>query len=131
VLGPAFRLLAPVTVAVSAYLFLRGHNEPGGGFSAALVAGIAAGLGYLAGRAATVPRWRNTGPLVAAGLLISTGTGFASVGQGDAFLTHFSLPLPAGLPASSTLLFDLGVYLIVLGLMVTAVTRLASEENPL
>lgn len=130
-LGPAFRVLAPVTVAVSAYLLLRGHNEPGGGFSAALVAGIAAGFGYLAGRAATIARWRGTGPLLAAGLLVSVGTGLGAVAQGDAFLTHFSVPLPAGLSVSSTLLFDLGVYLLVLGLMVTAVTRLASEEATL
>ncbi|MGE5136493.1 MAG: hydrogen gas-evolving membrane-bound hydrogenase subunit E [Gemmatimonadota bacterium] len=131
VLGPAYRVLAPVTVAVSAYLFLRGHNEPGGGFSAALVAGIASGFGYLAGRAATAPRWRGSGPLLAAGLLISAGTGLAATAQRNAFLTHFLLPLPGGLSVSSTLLFDLGVYLLVLGLMVTAVTRLAGEEDPL
>jgi multicomponent Na+:H+ antiporter subunit A len=130
VLGPAYRVLAPVTVAASAYLFLRGHNEPGGGFSAALVAGITAGFGYLAGRGPTGARWRGTGPLLAAGLAVSVGVGLAAGVVGEPFLAHFPIPLPGGLSLSSTLLFDLGVYLIVLGLMVTVITRLTSESEP-
>jgi len=129
VLGPAYRVLAPVTAAVSVYLFVRGHNEPGGGFSASLVAGIATGFGYLAGRPGTAPRWRGPGPLIAAGLLTCAGVGFAATMAGKPFLAHFSVPLPSGLSVSSTILFDLGVYLLVLGLMVTAVTRLASEDD--
>src|SRR5690606_5134721 len=48
VLSSAYRLIAPVMVAISAYLYLRGHDEPGGGFIGALIAGIAVALGRLA-----------------------------------------------------------------------------------
>jgi len=68
-------------------------------------------------------------PYIAAGLLTCAGVGFAATMAGKPFLAHFSVPLPSGLSVSSTILFDLGVYLLVLGLMVTAVTRLASEDD--
>ncbi|CAL9589729.1 Na(+)_H(+) antiporter subunit A [Streptomyces sp. enrichment culture] len=123
VLGPAHRLLLPGIAGFSAYLFLRGHNEPGGGFSAALVAGTAVAFGYLAGRTGT--RWLSPRPLLAAGLVLGAAVGLAATALGDPFLTPFTIPVPGGV-LSSPLLFDAAVYLMVLGLVVTVVDRLGA-----
>ncbi|WP_218158292.1 hydrogen gas-evolving membrane-bound hydrogenase subunit E [Streptomyces radiopugnans] len=123
VLGPAHRLLLPGIAGFSAYLFLRGHNEPGGGFSAALVAGTAVAFGYLAGRTGT--RWLSPRPLLAAGLVLGAAVGLAAMALGDPFLTPFTIPVPGG-GLSSPLLFDAAVYLMVLGLVVTVVDRLGA-----
>ena len=127
VLGFAYRLLAPVLLLVSAYLLVRGHDEPGGGFIAALVAGIALGLGQLAFPGAQPPWLRRlrAGPLLAAGFLLATGAGLGPMLAGNPFLTPVPIPLgPTGWYLSCSLLFDLGVYLVVLGLVLTAVNRL-------
>jgi multicomponent Na+:H+ antiporter subunit A len=125
-LAPARRLLVPGIAALSAYLFLRGHNQPGGGFSAALVAGAAVAFGHLAGRTGTRgARCLRPRPLLAAGLLLGAAVGLAAMALGDPFLTPFTVPVPGG-GFSSSLLFDAAVYLMVLGLMVTLVDRLGA-----
>ncbi|WP_198653488.1 hydrogen gas-evolving membrane-bound hydrogenase subunit E [Actinocorallia populi] len=136
VLTPAYRVLAPFIGVLSGYLFLRGHQEPGGGFIAALVSGILVAFGVLIGRvgaaagtvrpgAAWLPGW---------GLAVAVAAGLAAAVAGRAFLTplkaSWSVPLLGVLEFSSSLLFDFGVYLVVLGLMVTAVIRLGAEEEP-
>jgi multicomponent Na+:H+ antiporter subunit A len=123
-----YRALAPGMVLLSAYLFLRGHNHPGGGFIAALVAGTALAFGCLAFGAAT--QWRPPpGPLIAGGLLLSVGVATAATVAGLPFLTpaHVELDVPGvgTITLSSALLFDLGVYSLVLGLLATALGRLA------
>jgi multisubunit Na+/H+ antiporter MnhB subunit len=120
-------MLAPVLLVVSAYLFIRGHDEPGGGFIAALVAGTALGLGQLAFPGAQPPWLRRVraGPLLAVGFLLATGAGLGPMLAGYSFLTPVPIPLgPTGWYLSCGLLFDLGVYLLVLGLVLTAVNRL-------
>ncbi|WP_344236330.1 hydrogen gas-evolving membrane-bound hydrogenase subunit E [Actinocorallia libanotica] len=134
VLAPAYRILAPVIGVLSAYLFLRGHQEPGGGFIAALVAGLLVAFGVLIGRATTD---RTVRPGVAWppgwGLPISVAAGLAAVAAGRAFLAplkaSWTVPLLGPVELSSSLLFDFGVYLVVLGLMVTAVVRLGAGEG--
>ncbi|MFP8963091.1 hydrogen gas-evolving membrane-bound hydrogenase subunit E [Streptomyces nanhaiensis] len=126
VLGPAHRLLLPGIAGLSAYLFLRGHYEPGGGFSAALVAGTAVAFGYLAGRTGT--RWLSPRPLLAAGLVLGAAVGLAAMPLGDPFLTPFTIAVPGG-GLSSPLLFDAAVYLMVLGLVVTVVDRLGAGRG--
>ncbi|MFH0241260.1 hydrogen gas-evolving membrane-bound hydrogenase subunit E [Streptomyces sp. HK10] len=126
VLGPAHSLLLPGIAGLSAYLFLRGHNEPGGGFSAALVAGTAVAFGYLAGRTGT--RWLSPRPLLAAGLVLGAAVGLAAMVLGDPFLTPFTIAVPGG-GLSSPLLFDAAVYLMVLGLVVTVVDRLGAGRE--
>src|SRR5690606_19443217 len=124
-------LLAPAMLALSAYLFLRGHYAPGGGFIAALVAGGAVAFGWFArGRAGgpvPVLRALRARPLVAAGLLTSVAVGLAPALVGEPFLTPLHATV-AGVPLTTSLLFDLGVYLIVLGLLVAAVSRLGTAE---
>jgi multicomponent Na+:H+ antiporter subunit A len=125
-LGPAQRLLMPVIVAVAGFLLLRGHDEPGGGFIAALVAGTAVGLGALSGGGRIrVGRGLRPAPLIATGLLICVGVGLAVMTVGHPFLT----PVKGPFGVSTSLVFDTGVFLLVLGVMVTAVNRFSLEEG--
>jgi len=125
-LGPAQRLLAPIIVTLALYLLVRGHDQPGGGFIAALVAGMAVALGALSGGGRfRVARGLRTAPLIAAGLLICAGVGLAALVAGQAFLT----PLKGPFGLSTSLLFDAGVFLLVLGVMVTAINRFSLAEG--
>ncbi|GIK25755.1 MAG: monovalent cation/H+ antiporter subunit A [Betaproteobacteria bacterium] len=122
------RPLLPLALAVSAFLFLRGHNLPGGGFVAGLVTGVALILQYLAaGIDFARPRLpQRTPALLALGLAAAAGTGAASWLFDRPFLTsahgHLGLPLIGEVEIASALLFDLGVYIVV----VTAVLMVLS-----
>ena len=127
------RLLLPLAALVAVYLFLRGHNAPGGGFIAGLVLAIALVMQWVASGAAYVgPRMRTDyHPWIAAGLLIAGATGAASWWFGAPFLTStydYPLwPLVGAVPLASASLFDLGVFLTVVGatmVMLVALTRL-------
>lgn len=119
------RLLLPLALLVSAFIFLRGHHLPGGGFIAGLVTAIALIMQYLAnGVAWTHERLpAHTHPPIAAGLLLALLTGAASWLFGRPFLTsavaHVELPglgaLIGEIELASAIAFDLGVYLVVVG----------------
>ena len=127
------RLLArgvtPVLAVVSVLLLWRGHNEPGGGFIAALVASCAFALIYLA-RESDSPVSKPSTPvaLIGGGLLVAglTGVGGYALGQ---FLepAHWYL---AGQHITSALIFDLGVFAGVLGLVMTAFNTLGAGRSP-
>lgn len=123
--------LIPGMLLLSLYLFLRGHYQPGGGFIAALVAGAAVALGWFAygrtGGAVPLLRSLRPRPLVAAGLLLCVAVGLAASALGEPFLTPGSVKV-AGLSLSSSLLFDVGVYLFVLGLVIAAIDRLGATD---
>ncbi len=127
VLQVAARVLVPGMAVLSAYLLWRGHDEPGGGFIAALVGGIAVGLHQVAHAFPGLPRYLRPTPLVGAGLLLALGTGAAAALQGRPFLTPFDIPVLGAVGIGSPLLFDLGVYLLVLALLVTAFDRLGAD----
>jgi multicomponent Na+:H+ antiporter subunit A len=126
VLQVAGRVLVPGMAALSAYLLWRGHDEPGGGFIAALVGGTAVGLHQVASGFPGLPRLLRPEPLVGAGLLLALGTGLAAVVQGEPFLTPFDIPVLGSVGIGSALLFDVGVYLLVLALLATAFDRLGA-----
>ncbi len=116
------RLLLPLALLVSVYIFLRGHNLPGGGFIAGLVTAVALILQYLTnGVVWTKQRLpaAQAHPLIAWGLLIALLTGLGSWLFGRPFLTsafgHWSLPLVGEVELASATAFDLGVYLVVVG----------------
>jgi multicomponent Na+:H+ antiporter subunit A len=135
VLAHAFRVLTPFLLLLSAYLFLRGHDEPGGGFISALVAGSVAAFAYMIQAAnGTAPlAWLRPEPLLAAGLLLAAGMGALVMAFGEPFLTPMKgevpVPLLGPVELSSSLVFDLGVYLVVVGLVVAAVDRLGVERS--
>lgn len=115
------RLLLPLALLVSIYIFLRGHNAPGGGFIAGLITAVALILQYLTnGVAWTHQRLSsNMLPLIGAGLLIATLTGLGSLVFGYPFLTssftHVHWPIIGDFELATAMLFDLGVYLVVVG----------------
>jgi multicomponent K+:H+ antiporter subunit A len=115
------RLLLPLALLTSVFILLRGHNLPGGGFIAGLVTAVALIMQYLANGAAwTHARLPpNLHPVIGWGLAVATGTGLASWAYDHPFLTstfgHFDWPLVGEFELASAMVFDLGVYLVVVG----------------
>lgn len=122
------RLLGPVIVVLSAILLLRGHYEPGGGFIAGLIGGAGFALLYLAAPsdAAARVRWPYM-VLIGAGISVSAGTGFLGYLQGS-YLT----PLHAevlGVSLTTALVFDVGIYLGVIGIVLAAFNLLGRRHR--
>ncbi len=120
-------------LAVSVVILFRGHNEPGGGFVGGLVA--AAGFAILAladggGRARAALRVHPV-ELMGAGLLLSFISGLPGIFSDGSFLTHLwiTLPVGGGLKLGTTMVFDLGVYLVVLGGVLALILRLYEEPS--
>jgi len=115
------RMALPIALLVSAYIFLRGHNMPGGGFIAGLVTAVALTLQYMAGGLVWAQERMLTHfrPLIGAGLLTATVTGLGSWFFGYPFLTsafaHMDWPVIGEFELATALLFDLGVYTTVVG----------------
>jgi multicomponent K+:H+ antiporter subunit A len=115
------RLVLPFAVLVSFYLYLRGHNLPGGGFIAGLVLALGLMLQYVAhGLEWVDARGRvHYASWIGIGLLVAVATGLASWAFGAPFLTSTYdypwLPGVGGVPLASAAAFDLGVYLVVTG----------------
>jgi multicomponent Na+:H+ antiporter subunit B len=127
------RLLLPLLLMFSVFLLLRGHNEPGGGFVAGLVAAAAWVLYALASDTQQASRALRLDPraLIGWGLLAAVAGGLLGLLFGQPFLaawwTEVSLPGGATLKLGTPLLFDLGVSLTVLGVTLTIVFALAEE----
>ena len=127
----ATRLLLPLALLVGIYIFLRGHNQPGGGFIAALVFAIAILLQYLASGFDWTDERRRVGehPLIATGVLIAVATGLGSLVFGAQFLTssfgYFHLPLIGTFELATATLFDIGVTCVVLGAVMMALQQLS------
>ena len=128
ILRTTARLLVTLLLLFSVFLLLRGHHLPGGGFSGGLVASAAFVLHALAHDAASARRLLRVEPrtLVALGLLVAAASGAVGLGAGRPFLAGIWVekgPLSLGTP----LLFDLGVYLAVVGVSLTIILTLAEE----
>ncbi len=124
------RTLLPLALVFSAFLFLRGHNRPGGGFVAALVTTIALLLQYLAsGTTWTHERLRRDFlPVFGVSLLVALGAGLASTLLGAPFLTmwstHVDVPVLGEIELATAMVFDFGVYLAVVSSSVVILARL-------
>jgi multicomponent K+:H+ antiporter subunit A len=113
------RVVLPLAALVSVFLFLRGHNLPGGGFIAGLV--FACGILVVrvggGGRPILDPAHLPYQPWIAGGLLVAVATGVGSMLVGYPFLTgtfvHPVLPMVGEIPIASAALFDLGVFMTV------------------
>ncbi|MFQ3786093.1 monovalent cation/H+ antiporter subunit A [Halomonas sp. A29] len=121
ILSVVAQILLPLALLVSVYIFLRGHNQPGGGFIAGLITATALLLQYMArGHDWTRERLPLSYPIVAvSGLAIALATGLGSWLFGYPFLTsafgYFHLPLVGKFELATAMLFDVGVYLAVVG----------------
>jgi multicomponent K+:H+ antiporter subunit A len=129
------RLLLPLALLVAVFIFLRGHNLPGGGFIAGLIVAVALILQYLANGVDWTEK-RMTGrlhPLIGLGLLTATATGLASIYFGAPFLTsthdHVHLPVVGDLELASAMLFDAGVLMVVVGITLVILIRLGQLSD--
>jgi multicomponent K+:H+ antiporter subunit A len=129
-LALAARLLLPLAILVSIYLFLRGHNQPGGGFIAGLVLALALILQFIANGGEWVAQRMATDfrAWIGAGLLIAALTGAAAWWFDAPFLTssyvYLPLPIVGPVPLASAAVFDLGVYLTVVGATMVALVSI-------
>ena len=121
-------------VVFAIYLEFAGHNAPGGGFIAGLVAGVGLILRVITGRATL--RSRLGFPperLLGAGILLVTGTALTSYLLGNALLEHHTweakLPVLGKVKATSALPFDTGIFLIVIGVIATLTAVLVGEPD--
>jgi multicomponent Na+:H+ antiporter subunit B len=130
ILRTAARVLIPLLHLFAVYLFLRGHDAPGGGFVAGLVTSVAFVLlmfsdGVAVARRAALVRPRF---LLGAGLLTALGTAIVPVVRGDPLLTSYWVTVPTTSVALGTpILFDLGVALVVVGVALTMIFPMAEE----
>lgn len=121
------RILFWVMLAASLFIMLRGHDQPGGGFVGGLVAAMAIGLVALAEGAATARARLPLHPVSIAGLgvLFAIIGGLPGLFSAGTFLDHQWVVLLGGdLKLGTTLIFDFGVYLVVLGGVVALILRL-------
>lgn len=127
------RLVFHPILVLSLYLLFCAENLPGGGFTAGLVAGLALVVRYLAGGryelAAAAPL--DAGFLLGAGLVVSVGTGLGGLLLGGAVLDagtyHAQLPVFGDIHLASPVLFDFGVYLLVLGVVLDVLRSLGAK----
>jgi multicomponent K+:H+ antiporter subunit A len=126
--------LFPVIITVAIYLFLRGHDLPGGGFAAGVTMSIALILQYMAGGTRWTEARLRIRPIswIGLGLLCAALTGVGAWLFGYPFLTsHFRylyLPGIGKVPAATALLFDLGVFAVVVGATVLILIALAHQS---
>ncbi len=135
VLEVATRIIFPLIMVLSAYLFFAGHNTPGGGFAGGLTAGLALVLRYLAGGryelGETLPL--DAGKVLGTGLALSAGTAVTSLLLGAPVLSsavlHLDIPVLGDIKLVTALFFDLGVYLIVVGLVLDILRSLGARVD--
>lgn len=127
------RLLFHTVILLSIYLLFAGHNLPGGGFAGGLLAGIGLAIRYLAGGrfelAEATPV--SAGALLGTGLAVAALTAMAPLVFGGAvlesYILEFRLPLAGDVKFVTSTFFDIGVYLIVVGLVLDVLRSLGSE----
>lgn len=127
----AARYLMPLLMVFSIFLLIRGHNEIGGGFVGGLVAAAAFILYAIANNVQEGRRILRVQPrvLIAAGLLVSLSSGLVGWLSGKPFMTGLWLkdPLPVIGKIGTPLMFDVGVYLVVIGITLLIIFTLAEE----
>jgi multicomponent Na+:H+ antiporter subunit A len=121
VLRVGARIVIPLLIIAAAVLFWRGHDEPGGGFISGLVAGSALAVAGVSGIHVRMPR---ATVLLAVGLLIALAGSFIGLLAGGALLEPVKVTVPVVGALTSSLIFDLGVFVVVVGLVRTALQRL-------
>jgi multicomponent Na+:H+ antiporter subunit A len=135
VLEVATRMIFPLIMVLSAYFFFAGHNTPGGGFAGGLTAGLALVLRYLAGGryelGETLPL--DAGKILGVGLGLSAGTAVASLLVGapalSSALIQIDVPVLGTVKFVTALFFDLGVYMIVVGLVLDVLRSLGARVD--
>jgi len=129
------RVMLAFALMVGVYIFLRGHNQPGGGFIAGLVVAIALIMQYMASGLAWAERrarldYHST---IGAGVVVAGLTGVGAWLFDLPFLTsgfdYFHLPLIGEFELATAMLFDVGVFLCVVGAVMLALSRLSGVSR--
>ncbi len=122
------RAASPLALLAAAFLFFAGHNRPGGGFAAGLVIGAVMGLRMVAG----MPFPARPGRFLAAGAILAGLTSLAPLLWGDTFfdqtVVDITVPVLGKIKSGSAAVFDAGVVLIVVGLVVAVFDGLGADE---
>ncbi|MBF6141273.1 Na+/H+ antiporter subunit A [Nocardia farcinica] len=127
------RLVFPTIMVLSIYFFFAGHNSPGGGFAGGLTAGLALTLRYLAGGPYELGEALpvDAGHVLGAGLTLAAGTAVTSLLLGapplSSAIIEVTLPVLGHIKLVTALFFDLGVYLIVVGLVLDVLRSLGAR----
>ena len=135
ILSTTARFLMPLLLLFSIFLLLRGHNKPGGGFVGGLVAATAFSLYAVAYNTKAAREIIRVDPhtMIGAGLLLALASGAWSLIAGQPFMTgqwgSFRVPVIGELYLGTPLVFDVGVYLVVLGVALLDVFSLAEEKS--
>jgi multicomponent Na+:H+ antiporter subunit B len=133
ILRTATRFLLPLLLLFSLFLLIRGHHEPGGGFSGGLVAAAAFVLHRFAFGAedAALVLPVDSRSLIGAGLLVAVGSGSLALLAGKPLMTglwgQVAVPGFGNVDVGTPLLFDVGVYLAVVGVTLSIILPLAEE----
>ncbi|PWU68772.1 Na(+)/H(+) antiporter subunit B [Gracilibacillus dipsosauri] len=127
-------LISFILLGFAVYLLLAGHNAPGGGFVGGLMTSAAILLMYMAygEKALSKILPLNYRLLISIGLLIALVTGLGSFLFGQPFLSqtfgYFHFPIFGEVELATALLFDLGVYLTVIGVTLTIITNISEDR---
>ena len=130
------RLIVQSGLVLSLYFLFAGHNQPGGGFIGGLVAGVTVALSYVAGGLDQVRALLRVRPwsVIGAGLVLATGAAIVPALLGGGPLAQdyitWSLPVLGTVKATSALVFDTGVYAVVVGMVLMAFEALGEDERP-
>ncbi len=133
VLQVTTRLVFPTIMVLSVYFFCSGHNAPGGGFAGGLTAGLALTLRYLAGGPYELGEALpvDAGHLLGGGLAVAAGTASTSLLLGappmSSAIVEMTLPVIGHIEVVTAMFFDLGVYLIVVGLVLDVLRSLGAR----
>lgn len=130
------RPIAIIQLVLSVYLLLKGHNEPGGGFIGGLIAASAFILIAMAFNVKRALSWLRLPPLfwIGLGLLVSISSGLVAWLTGKPFLSgvwgiEIWLPVVDKIKIGTPLFFDIGVYLVVIGITTLIIFTLLETED--
>ncbi len=126
ILQAANVFLAPVMIVASLWLLVRGHDAVGGGFIGGLTAGAAVVLLYFSQGHQRIwqSRWLQSLLLAGGGLLVALAWGFGGLLGKGSFLAGAKFTLPLGVEVAGSLVFDIGVYGVVIGIVVAILRHL-------
>lgn len=126
--------ITPILLLFSIFLTFRGHNAPGGGFAGGLVMGAAVILRYLASGPPGIRSLRiDPIMLIGAGLTLAVAVGITSLAADGSFLESaiwkFELPVIGKIKFVSSSLFDIGVHVLVVGVVMAVLVAFAEADD--
>jgi multicomponent Na+:H+ antiporter subunit B len=135
ILQTGTRIMRPLLILFAVFLLIHGHNEPGGGFTGGLMAAAAYSLHAVAFGVISARNALRLAPqrLIGLGLLTALASGLFAVARGEVFMsgqwTTLPLPLLGKLKVGTPLLFDVGVFMVVVGIVLMIIFALMEEDH--